>query len=72
MTLRCHLVGVVALLSSAAACAPHSLGAQGVTGAVIQGRVTNASGAPVPNARVLVVGVANGERWESTTRSDGR
>ena len=46
--------------------------AQGVTSGVIQGRVTTADGAPVPGAVVRVVGLANGERWESATHGSGR
>ena len=46
--------------------------AQGVTSGVIQGRVTTADGAPVPGAAVRVVGLANGERWETATHGSGR
>ncbi len=48
------------------------LGAQGVTGAAVQGTVAGADSAPVPDATVLVTNVATGERWRTVTRGDGR
>jgi hypothetical protein len=48
------------------------LAAQGVTGAAIQGSVTTAGGAPVENAVVTVTSEASGQRYQATTRGNGR
>jgi hypothetical protein len=48
------------------------LAAQGVTGAAIQGAVTTAGGAPVENAVVTVTSTASGQRYQATTRANGR
>ncbi len=48
------------------------LSAQGVTGAAIQGSVTTAGGAPVENAVVTVTSGASGQRYQATTRANGR
>jgi hypothetical protein len=47
------------------------LSAQGVTGAAIQGTVSSASG-PVENAVVTVTSQATGQRYQATTRDNGR
>lgn len=46
--------------------------AQGVTTSAVSGRVTNAAGAPVSGARVLVTSGATGAQSRVVTREDGR
>jgi len=48
------------------------LGAQGVTGAAIGGRVLSLDSLPVEQAIVQVVNASNGERWQTTTNPRGR
>ncbi|MGH7517858.1 MAG: TonB-dependent receptor [Gemmatimonadales bacterium] len=48
------------------------LAAQGVTGGAIQGTVTTAGAAPVENAVVTVTSAASGQRYQATTRANGR
>jgi len=50
---------------------PRLLAAQGVTTAAIQGTVVGADGAPIAGASVHVTNLADGRRWEVTTRSSG-
>ncbi len=50
---------------------PRLFAAQGVTTAAIQGKVLQTDGSPIPGARVHVVSLSNGRRWEVVTRSTG-
>lgn len=56
----------------ALAVAPAVVGGQGVTTAAVQGRVVGEHDSPIVGARVHVVNLANGRRWEVVSRSDGR
>jgi hypothetical protein len=51
-------------------CSAGRLGAQGVTGAAIQGAVT-ADSTAVPEATVLVTNIATGERWRTASGATG-
>ena len=72
MSARARLVaasvhaGVGILLTAPAA------GAQGVTGAAIQGQVFTPDSVPVAEATVLVTNISNGERWRAVTTAGGR
>ena len=48
------------------------LQAQGVTGAAIQGTVGDSGAAAVQEAVVLVTNTSTGERWQTTSRANGR
>ncbi len=50
---------------------PGLLAGQGVTTAAIQGTVTQTGGAPISDATVQVVNLANGRRWQVLTRASG-
>ena len=50
---------------------PALLAGQGVTTAAVQGRVVGEDGAPILGARVQVVNLADGRRWEVVSRPDG-
>ena len=45
--------------------------AQGVAGAALQGTVTTASGAPLPDARVSLVDSSTGRRWNTMSSGHG-
>ena len=62
----------LALVVPAAALASTVLSAQGVTTAGIQGVVTGADSAGIPNASVTVTNAATGERWQTITGTRGR
>ena len=49
-----------------------ALHAQGVTGAAIQGTVGDSGAAAVQEAAVLVTNTSTGERWQTTSRANGR
>jgi hypothetical protein len=49
-----------------------ALGAQGVTGAALKGRVTDFDSAAIADAAVLVTNTTTGERWRALTTTDGR
>lgn len=72
MSTRARLVaastqaGVGILLTATAAAA------QGVTGAALQGKVTDPADAPIAEATILVTNGANGGRWETRTGPQGR
>jgi hypothetical protein len=51
---------------------PIGLAAQGVTGAVVEGVVRDAGGAPIGAAEVLASNPSNGERWRTATSAAGR
>lgn len=51
---------------------PALLAGQGVTTAAVQGRVVGEDGSPIVGARVQLVNLANGRRWEVVSRPDGR
>ena len=50
---------------------PALLVGQGVTTAAVQGHVVGDDGSPIVGARVQVINIANGRRWEIASRSDG-
>jgi outer membrane receptor protein involved in Fe transport len=49
-----------------------AVSAQGVTGAAIQGRVLGPDHSGLEDVTVLITQKANGERWQTTTRGNGR
>src|SRR6266516_4774472 len=61
-----------ALFATVAWGATTALGAQGVTTAAIAGVVSDASGAPLDEARVLAVHGPSGTAYAAVTRADGR
>jgi hypothetical protein len=61
-----------ALSFLALAVVPAVLAGQGVTTAAVQGRVVGEDGSPIVGARVHVVNIADGRRWEVASRPDGR
>jgi hypothetical protein len=61
-----------AVLACMLTCAPDVLVAQGVTGAAVQGRVTDQANAPIAEATILVTNGSNGGRWQSATGPQGR
>jgi hypothetical protein len=63
------LVLVVELLAAGVACA---LPAQGVTTAALYGVVRGADASAIAEAVATVTTTANGGRWRTTTRVDGR
>jgi hypothetical protein len=50
---------------------PTLLAGQGVTTAAVQGRIVGEDGSPILGARVQIVNLADGRRWEVVTRPDG-
>ncbi len=53
-------------------CGAERLGAQGVTGAAVQGTVAGADSVPVAEATVLITNTSTGERWQAVTQGNGR
>jgi hypothetical protein len=49
-----------------------AIAAQGVTGAAVQGKVTDPADAPIAEATILVTNGSNGGRWETRTGPQGR
>jgi outer membrane receptor protein involved in Fe transport len=66
LTAASVIAGVGILLTAIAAVA------QGVTGAALQGQVTDSADAPVVEATILVTNGSNGGRWETRTGPQGR
>lgn len=61
-----------ACLAAVLAASAASVRAQGVTGAALQGFVSDAAGLPLADAVVLVTNTASGERWRTATDAGGR
>jgi hypothetical protein len=61
-----------AVLTCMLASATDVLVAQGVTGAALQGRVTDPGSAPIAEATIQVTNGSNGGRWETRTGPQGR
>ena len=61
---------VLAVAAASTLCA--SVAAAQTVGASLQGIVTDSTGGALPNANVVVIGVATGGVWEIKTDSSGR
>jgi len=61
-------IGSIVCIASLFTAGPHAQ----TVGASLQGIVTDSTGAPVPSANIVVIGVATGGTWELKTDSTGR
>jgi len=61
-----------ACLAAVLAVSAASVRAQGITGAALQGTVSDAAGLPLAETIVLATNTASGERWRTATDAGGR